>query len=168
MADHRIAEVADLIGISVSMLRTWSLELAAYLSDGAQWRAPAGGQRPAPRYSDGDIVLLCRVQRLREQGRSFDQIRDLLDERAEQAGDPPDLARPPAANAYERALDALHDALHMQGALIQGLQEETRHLRSAHDQLAAAHSTQRSHYLAIIRLLVARDLKRARRRPAEV
>lgn len=174
MADHRIAAVADLLGISVSLLRTWSLEFAAYLSEGAQWHAADRTFRPSPRYSDQDIVLLCRAQRLREQGLSFDQIRDRLDSYADQhaADMPMSVAAPERAevgkHAYELALDALHDALRTQGTLIEHLQQETLLLRSTQEQLAQANSNQRSHYLAIIRLLVARELKVARRRPAEV
>ncbi len=171
MAYHRIAEVADLLGMSVSMLRAWTLELAPYLSDDAQWIMPANGHRPSPRYGDGDIVVLCRAQRLREQGMSFEQIRARLAEQegaddqaaeghaAPLAGESPSRAK----YAYELALDALHDAMRVQGTLIQRLQEETHDLRSAHDHLIESHAAQRSHYLSIIRMLLMREFKRTRR-----
>ena len=174
MADHRIAEVADLLGISVSMLRAWTLELSAYLSDGAQWIAPIAGNRPAPRYTDGDIVVLCRAQRLREQGMSFEHIRAQLAEAGEAAESGEGAAHAAeesparAKYAYELALDALRDAMRVQSTLIQRLQEETRELRSAHDQLLEEHSTQRSHYLAIIRTLLTREFKRVRRQQVGV
>lgn len=170
MVGYRIAEVADLLGINVSMLRAWTLELAAYLSSTAQWLIPLNGSRPAPRYTDADIVILCRAQRLREQGISFEQIRGQLAEQHEirsEIEDGIELTSTDAPGrakyAYELALDALHDALRVQGTLIQRLQEETRELRSAHEHLLEVHSTQRSHYLAIIRLLLTRDFKRGRR-----
>lgn len=165
MTEYRIADVADLLGLSAAMLRSWTFELAAYLSDTAQWIAPNGRQRPAPRYTDRDIVVLCQAQRLRERGRSFEQIRSQF---AEQAAQPAELdlldlhpasannSPTPAQHAYELAVDALHDALRVQGALVQRLQEEIRELRTAHDQLAHAHASQRAHYLAIIRLLLSR------------
>ncbi len=171
MAYHRIAEVADLLGMSVSMLRAWTLELAPYLSDGAQWLMPLNGQRPSPRYGDADIVVLCRAQRLREQGLSFEQIRVRLAEH-DSASEPDELgdageAAPEATgrakHAYELALDALHDAMRVQGTLIQRLQEETHDLRSAHDHLIESHAAQRSHYLSIIRMLLMREFKRTRR-----
>lgn len=174
MADHRIAEVADLLGISVSMLRAWTLELTAYLSDSAQWIAPIAGNRPAPRYTDSDIVVLCRAQRLREQGMTFEHIRAQLAEAGE-AADASEAAglageeTPARAKyAYELAVDALRDAVRVQGTLIQRLQDETRELRSAHDQLLEEHSTQRSHYLAIIRMLLTREFKRVRRQQVGV
>ena len=157
------------------MLRAWTLELSAYLSDGAQWIAPIAGNRPAPRYTDGDIVVLCRAQRLREQGMTFEHIRAQLAEAGEAATEASEDAwhsgeeAPARAKyAYELALDALRDAIRVQGTLIQRLQEETHELRSAHDQLLEEHSTQRSHYLAIIRMLLTREFKRVRRQQVGV
>ena len=165
MTEYRIADVADLLGLSAALLRSWTFELAAYLSDTAQWITPNGRQRPAPRYTDHDIVVLCQAQRQRERGRSFEQIRAQLAEQAAQSAEidlldlqPAGMSealRPPQ-HAYELAVDALHDALRMQGALVQRLQEEIRQLRAEHDQLARAHAAQRSHYLAIIRVLLGR------------
>lgn len=166
MTEYRIADVADLLGLSASMLRSWTFELAAYLSDTAQWSTPAGRQLPAPRYTDHDIVVLCQAQRLRERGRSFEQIRAQL---AEQTAQPAEIdlldlhpavatetARP-AQYAYEMAVDALRDAVRVQSSLVQRLQDEIRDLRTAHDTLARAHAAQRAHYLAIIRLLLNRN-----------
>ena len=106
---------------------------------------------------------------------TFEHIRAQLAEAGEAAHDPSEDApqareeAPARAKyAYELALDALRDAVRVQGTLIQRLQEETHELRSAHDQLLEEHSTQRSHYLAIIRMLLTREFKRVRRQQVSV
>lgn len=173
MAEYRIGEVADMLGMSIAIVRAWTLELAGFLSTRARWQATIEGQRALPVYDDHDIVLLCRVQRLREQGLSFEGVRAwLAEQQSDAASEPAALASAQAAdaaggqakNAYELALAALYDALRVQGGLIQRLQDEAQTLRNAHDQLAKAHVVQRQRYLAIIRRLLRRELTPPRQR----
>src|SRR5262249_18547016 len=68
-------QVEQLLGISSEVLQSWTDELATFLSAApCQSESPSGERR----YTDADLVLLCRAPVLLWEQGSFEQVRQLL------------------------------------------------------------------------------------------
>ena len=68
-------EAAQALGVSVSTLRNWSDQYAAYLSETAR-----PGHVPERRFIDKDLTVLTYIKQLRIEGMQAEQIRIRLSE----------------------------------------------------------------------------------------
>ena len=68
-------ETAQALGVSVSTMRNWSDQYAAYLSETAR-----PGHVPERRFTDKDLTVLAYIKQLRNEGMQAEQIRIRLSE----------------------------------------------------------------------------------------
>src|SRR5690606_4545368 len=72
-----VSEVAKILGVSKSSIRTWSSEFEQFLSGSA---TPESGE--TRQYQEGDVATLYVIQQLRDQGVSYEGIHQALREGA--------------------------------------------------------------------------------------
>lgn len=68
-------EIAQSLGVSVSTMRNWSDQYAAFLSETAR-----PGHLPERRFADRDLTILTYIKQLRSEGMQADQIKERLGE----------------------------------------------------------------------------------------
>ncbi len=74
----RPADAARQLGIPASTLRRWSRRFAPFLSPEANGAARENGSRGHRRYMPDDLVVLARCKVLLSQGRTFEQVTEML------------------------------------------------------------------------------------------
>jgi len=70
----RPGDAADIIGVTTPTLRNYSIQFADYLSEGTQ-------SRTLKRYTDDDILILHYAKSQLDDGFTYEQVRDQLQDR---------------------------------------------------------------------------------------
>ena len=87
MTTYRPADVAERLGVSSATLRRWSQQFGGFLSAAAVSSTDEASSKHR-RYTDEDLAVLERAQRLLKEGLSYDEVRDRLRETAPAQGEP--------------------------------------------------------------------------------